>query len=308
MGRYVVRRLLQMVPVVIGTTFVIFAMVWALPGDPFAGKCGDRPCPPAYVSVMTDKFNLDEPIFVQYALYMGNLLQGDFGETFSGVQVVDELQLRYPATLKLALVAIVFEILIGITAGVLAGLRRGGFADTLVLVSTLLVISIPVFVIGYLLQLLLGVKLELFPVTVSAGAPLNELVLPAFVLATTSLAYVARLMRANLAENLHADYVRTATAKGLSRGRVVGVHTVRNSLIPVVTFIGADFGALLGGAIVIEGIFNINGVGGLIFGSIRTREGAMVTGAVTVLVIVFLLVNLLVDLLYAVLDPRIRYD
>jgi oligopeptide transport system permease protein len=308
MGRYVVRRLLQMVPVVIGTTFVIFAMVWALPGDPFAGKCGDRPCPPAYVSVMTDKFNLDEPIFVQYALYMGNLLQGDFGETFSGVQVVDELQLRYPATLKLALVAIVFEILIGITAGVLAGLRRGGFADTLVLVSTLLVISIPVFVIGYLLQLLLGVKLELFPVTVSAGAPLNELVLPAFVLATTSLAYVARLMRANLAENLHADFVRTATAKGLSRGRVVGVHTVRNSLIPVVTFIGADFGALLGGAIVIEGIFNINGVGGLIFGSIRTREGAMVTGAVTVLVIVFLLVNLLVDLLYAVLDPRIRYD
>jgi oligopeptide transport system permease protein len=308
MGRYVVRRLLQMVPVVIGTTFVIFAMVWALPGDPFAGKCGDRPCPAAYVSVMTDKFNLDEPIFVQYALYMGNLLQGDFGETFSGVQVVDELQLRYPATLKLALVAIVFEILIGITAGVLAGLRRGGFADTLVLVSTLLVISIPVFVIGYLLQLLLGVKLELFPVTVSAGAPLNELVLPAFVLATTSLAYVARLMRANLAENLHADFVRTATAKGLSRGRVVGVHTLRNSLIPVVTFIGADFGALLGGAIVIEGIFNINGVGGLIFGSIRTREGAMVTGAVTVLVIVFLLVNLLVDLLYAVLDPRIRYD
>jgi oligopeptide transport system permease protein len=308
MGRYVVRRLLQMVPVVIGTTFVIFAMVWALPGDPFAGKCGDRPCPAAYVSVMTDKFNLDEPIFVQYALYMGNLLQGDFGETTSGVQVVDELQLRYPATLKLALVAIVFEILIGITAGVLAGLRRGGFADTLVLVSTLLVISIPVFVIGYLLQLLLGVKLELFPVTVSAGAPLNELVLPAFVLATTSLAYVARLMRANLAENLHADFVRTATAKGLSRGRVVGVHTVRNSLIPVVTFIGADFGALLGGAIVVEGIFNINGVGGLIFGSIRTREGAMVTGAVTVLVIVFLLVNLLVDLLYAVLDPRIRYD
>jgi oligopeptide transport system permease protein len=308
MGRYVVRRLLQMVPVVIGTTFVIFAMVWALPGDPFAGKCGDRPCPAAYVSVMTDKFNLDESIFVQYALYMGNLLQGDFGETFSGVQVVDELQLRYPATLKLALVAIVFEILIGITAGILAGLRRGGFADALVLVSTLLVISIPVFVIGYLLQLLLGVKLELFPVTVSAGAPLNELVLPAFVLATTSLAYVARLMRANLAENLHADFVRTARAKGLSRGRVVGVHTVRNSLIPVVTFIGADFGALLGGAIVIEGIFNINGVGGLIFGSIRTREGAMVTGAVTVLVIVFLLVNLLVDLLYAVLDPRIRYD
>lgn len=308
MGRYVVRRLLQMLPVVIGTTFLIYVMVWALPGDPFAGKCGQRPCPESYVAAMTEKFNLDQNVFVQYAVYMSNLVRGDFGETFGGVQVADELARVYPTTLKLALLAVAIEIVIGIIAGVVAGLRKGGFADNLVLVSTLFVISIPIFVIGYALQFVLGVEIGLFPVTVSPEARLYELLLPAFVLASTTLAYVARLMRTNLVENLRADYVRTAVAKGMPPGRVIGVHTLRNSLIPVITLIGADFGALLGGAIVTEGIFNINGVGGLIFSSIQRMEGALVTGAVTVLVLIFLLVNLLVDLLYAVLDPRIRYE
>ncbi len=307
MGRYIIRRLLQMIPVFIGTTFLIFMMVWALPGDPFAGKCGDRPCPEAYVQAMTAKFNLDEPWYVQYGLYMANLLRGDFGETFAGVQVIDELTQAYPVTFKLTVIAILFEIVIGVGAGILTGLRRGGFLDNLVLISTLFVISIPIFVIGYTLQLLLGVNLGWFPVTGREGTT-YALILPAFVLASGTLAYVARVMRTNLIENLRSDYVRTATAKGLARRRVVGVHTLRNSLIPVITLIGADFGTLLGGAIVTEGIFNINGVGGLIYRSIRLREFALVTGAVTVLVIVFLLVNLLVDLLYAALDPRIRYD
>ena len=308
MGRYTIRRLLQMIPVIIGTTLLIFLMVWALPGNPFAGRCGDRPCPDAYIQAMTQKFNLDEPWYVQYGLYMQNLLTGDFGETFSGRQVAEELARTYPTTLKLAALAILFEVVIGIGAGIMAGLRRGGFIDNLVLLSTLFVISIPIFVIGYLAQLIFGVQLGWFPVTVSGDATVYELLLPAMVLAAGSLAYVARVMRTNLVENLRSDYVRTATAKGMRRRRVVGIHTVRNSLIPVITLIGADFGALLGGAIVTEGIFNIRGVGGLIFQNIRLREGAMVTGAVTVLVLIFLLVNLLVDLLYAALDPRIRYD
>jgi oligopeptide transport system permease protein len=307
MGRYVARRLLQMIPVVIGTTFLIYLLVWALPGDPFAGKCGERPCPDAYVAAMTAKFNLNDPLPVQYLKYLGNLLRGDFGESFTGVRVIDELARAFPITIRLALFALAIEIMIGVVAGVVAALRRGGFADTLVLVSTLFVISIPVFVIGNALQFMLGVNLRLFPVTVSPAARLDELILPAFVLASVSLAYVARLMRANLAENLRADYVRTAAAKGLSRSRVVGVHTARNSLIPVVTFLGADLGVLLGGSIVVEGIFNIPGVGGVIFSSIQRVDGAVVTGAVTVLVLLFLLINLAVDLLYAVLDPRVRY-
>jgi hypothetical protein len=195
---------------------------------------------------------------------------------------------------------------IGITAGIVAGIRRGGFMDNLVLVSTLFVVSIPVFVIGFVAQIIFGVQLGWFPVT--SDGSLFSLILPGFVLGSLSLAYVARLMRTNLVENLRADYVRTAVAKGMPRKRVIGVHAVRNSLIPVITFIGADFGSLIGGAIVTEGIFNVNGVGNLIFRSIRGREGATVTAAVTVLVLIFLLVNLFVDLLYAVLDPRIRYD
>jgi oligopeptide transport system permease protein len=307
-GRYTIRRLLQMIPVIIGTTLLIFLMVWALPGNPFAGRCGDRPCPEAYVQAMTEKFNLNEPWYVQYGLYMQNLLTGDFGETFNGRQVVDELARTYPTTAKLAALAILFEVVIGIGAGIMAGLRRGGFFDNLILLTTLFVISIPIFVIGYMAQLVFGVQLGWFPVTVGPEATVYQLLLPAMVLAAGSLAYVARVMRTNLVENLRSDYVRTATAKGMARRRVVGIHTVRNSLIPVVTLIGADFGALLGGAIITEGIFNIQGVGGLIFQNIRLREGAMVTGAVTVLVLLFLLVNLLVDLLYAALDPRIRYD
>jgi len=307
MGRYVARRLLQMIPVVIGTTFLIYLLVWALPGDPFAGKCGDRPCPDAYVAAMTAKFNLNDPLPVQYLKYFGNLLQGDFGESFTGVRVIDELTRAFPVTIRLALLALAIEIGIGMVAGVVAALRKGGFADTLVLVSTLFVISIPVFVIGNALQFILGVNLRLFPVTVSPEARLGELILPAFVLASVSLAYVARLMRANLVENLRADYVRTAAAKGMPRRRVVGVHTVRNSLIPVVTFLGADLGVLLGGSVVVEAIFNIAGVGGLIFSSIQRVDGTVVTGAVTVLVLLFLFINLMVDLLYAALDPRVRY-
>ncbi|WP_053203388.1 ABC transporter permease [Jiangella muralis] len=305
MTRYVVQRLGQMVPVVIGTTFLIYALVWSLPGDPFAAKCGDRPCPPTYVARMTAEYNLDDPLPLAYLQYMGNLFTGDFGQTFAGVPIADELLQRYPITLKLTVLAILVELVIGVAAGVLAGIRRGGFLDNLVLVSTLVVVSIPVFVLGMLAQVTFGVRLGWFPVT--SDGTLYSLVLPAIVLGSLSLAFVARLVRANLVENLRTDYVRTAVAKGLTRQRVIGVHTLRNSLIPVVTFVGADFGGLLGGAVVVEGIFNIPGVGNMIFRGINAHEGATVTAAVTVLVLVFLFVNLLVDLLYAVLDPRIRH-
>ncbi|MBK9476585.1 MAG: ABC transporter permease [Tetrasphaera sp.] len=308
MGKYIVRRLLLMIPVVVGATFLIYAMVFAMPGDPLAGRCGERPCNPAFAAKFRADHNLNDPLPIQYAKYLGNLAQGDLGETFQQVKVADELQQRYPITTRLAIIAILFELFIGVLAGVLSGIRRGKFIDNLVLVSTLIVIAIPTFVIGSLAQYAFGLKLGWFPVTVSPQATWFELLLPGMVLGAISLAYVARLTRTNLVENLRADYVRTATAKGLSRARTVGVHTLRNSLIPVVTFVGADFGGLLGGAIITERIFNIRGVGGYIFQSIHSRDGVAVVGAVTVLVIVFLFMNLIVDLLYGVLDPRISHD
>lgn len=309
MGQYVVRRFLQMIPVILGTTFIIYAMVFALPGDPSAGKCGDRACPPAVVAQIREQYNLDDPLPVAYVKYLGKLAKGDLGENTYGVPVMKDLSQRYQITAKLALMAIVIEAVIGIAAGVLAAIKKGSFLDSLILVSTLVVISVPVFVLGVLGQYYLGVKLGWFPVTVTSKNPsMYQLALPAVVLAALSLAYVTRLTRTNLAENLRADYVRTAKAKGLTQRRAIGLHALRNSMIPVITFMGYDFGALLGGAIVTERIFNIQGVGGYIFQSINHRDGFAVVGAVTALVIVYLIVNLIVDLLYGVLDPRISHD
>ena len=306
MGKYVIRRLLQMIPVIIGVTFIIYVSVYAL-GDPTVGRCGERACPPGYIAKFRADYNLDKPLIVQYLLYMGNLVQGDLGTNFYGNKVLDELASRWPTTLRLGTMALVVETVIGITAGVLAGIRRGKFVDNLVTVSTLFLISIPIFVIGSVAQLVFGVRLGWFPVTATQGTT-YQLIMPAFVLASASLAYIARLMRANLAENLRADYVRTAKAKGLTNARTVGVHTLRNSLIPVITFIGIDVGALMGGAIVTERIFNINGIGNFLYRSIGQKDGASVVGTITCLVLIYLFVNLLVDILYGFLDPRISHD
>ena len=307
MFKYIVRRILQMIPVLIGTTFIIFCFVFALPGDPTAGRCGERPCPPAYVAAFRAEYNLDKPLLVQYGLYLEKLLHGNLGVDYYGNTVVSELSARYPVTIKLAVIALLVEIVIGILAGVWAGVRRGAFIDYFVLVSSLIVISIPIFVIGSLAQLIFGLRLGWLPVTAGDGSS-GALILPGLVLGALSVAYVARLTRSNLLETQRADYVRTAKAKGMSPSRIVTMHTLRNSLIPVITFIGYDFGALMGGAIVTERIFNINGIGNYVYRSINQRDGVSVVGAVTCLVLVYLLANLLVDLMYGVLDPRISHD
>jgi oligopeptide transport system permease protein len=307
-GRYVLRRLLQLVPVFLGTTFLIYLLVWIVPGDPFAGKCGERACPQSYIDAMRAKFNLDDPFIVQYGKYLWNLVRGDFGQTYNGIPVADLLASAAPITMRLALIAVLVSGLIGMTAGVLTGLRGRGFLDSLVLVSTLFLISIPTFVTGYVLQIVLGLKLHLINPTVSSQATFGELIVPGFVLGSLSMAYVTRLTRTSIAENRRGDYIRTAVAKGLTPQRVVGVHLLRNSVIPVITFLGTDFGSLMGGAIVTEAVFNINGVGGLVYRAIVTKEGGTVTAVVTLLVLVYLLMTLVVDLVYAVLDPRIRYD
>jgi ABC-type dipeptide/oligopeptide/nickel transport system permease component len=189
----------------------------------------------------------------------------------------------------------------------MAGLKMGGFIDNLVRVSTLVVISIPIFVLGFIAQLVIGVRFGLLPVSgLRSGA--SSYIMPAIVLGSVSLAYIARLTRTSLGENMRADYVRTATAKGLSRKRVTGVHALRNSLIPVITFLAVDLGALMGGAIITEAIFNLPGIGNAVYQATLRQEGTVVVGIVTFLVIVFMISSLLVDVLYAVLDPRIRYD
>ena len=307
MLRYIGRRLLQTIPVFFGATFLIFAMVYLMPGDPVAALGGDKGLTEAAAARIREEYNLDKPFWLQYLLYLKGIFTLDFGKTFSGRPVTEVLATAFPITIRLAIYALLIEAILGILFGVIAGVRRGGIFDSTVLVLSLVVISVPTFVIGFLMQFFLGIKWGIFPPTASTVS-LKSLTMPAIVLGATSLAYVIRLTRQSVSENVSADYVRTARAKGLKEGTVMTRHILRNSLIPVATFLGGDLGGLMGGAIITEGIFNINGVGGTLWQSIVRGESATVVSFTTVLVMVYISANLLVDLLYAVLDPRIRYE
>ncbi|ORA83946.1 ABC transporter permease [Mycobacterium malmoense] len=307
MGWYIVRRIAIMVPVFLGATLLIYGMVFLLPGDPVAAMAGDRPLTPAVAAALRARYHLDDPFLLQYLRYLGGVLHGDLGRSYSGLPVSAVLAHAFPVTLRLALIAVAVEAVLGIGFGVVAGLREGGIFDSTVLLAGLVIIAIPIFVLGFLAQFVFGVRMGIAPVTVGDRATFSRLLLPGIVLGSVSFAYVVRLTRSAVAANAHADYVRTATAKGLSRPRVVTVHILRNSLIPVVTFLGADLGSLMGGAIVTEGIFNIHGVGGVLFQAVTRQEAPTVVSVVTVLVLIYLVANLVVDLFYAALDPRIRY-
>jgi oligopeptide transport system permease protein len=307
MGWYIARRVTLMVPVFLGATLLIYGMVFLLPGDPVAALGGDRPLSPAVAAQLRAQYHLDDPFVLQYASYLGGILQGDLGRAYSGLPVSVVLAQAFPVTIRLALIALAVEAILGVGFGVIAGLRRGGIFDTGVLLTSLIILAIPIFVLGFLAQFVFGVRLGIAAVTVGDQATFARLMLPGVVLGSVSFAYVVRLTRSAVAANAHADYVRTATAKGLSRSRVVAVHILRNSLIPVTTFLGADLGALMGGAIVTEGIFNIHGVGGVLYQAVTRQEAPTVVSIVTVLVVVYLATNLMVELLYAALDPRIRY-
>ena len=308
MLRYIGRRLLQTIPVFFGATFLIFAMVYLMPGDPVAALGGDRGLTEAAAAQIRAEYHLDQPFWMQYLLYLKGVFTLDFGKSFNQQPVIDVMARAFPTTIALAIYALAIESIFGITLGVVAGVRRGGWFDSTILVFSLLLISVPTFVLGFVLQFLLGFKLGVLPVTASASVNMASLTMPAMVLGGVSLAYVIRLTRQSVSENVSADYVRTARAKGLANGTVMTRHILRNSLIPVATFLGGDLGALMGGAIITEGIFNINGVGGTLWQAIRLGEAPTVVSITTVLVLVYILANLIVDLLYAVLDPRIRYE
>ena len=308
MLRYIGRRLLQTIPVFFGATFLIFAMVYLMPGDPVAALGGDRGLSESAAAQIRAQYNLDKPFWMQYLLYLKGVFTLDFGKAFNGQPVIDLIAGAFPITIRLALYAMAIETILGITLGVIAGVKRGGWFDSTVLVLSLALISVPTFVLGFVLQFFLGVKLGWLPTTASNAVTLESLTMPAMVLGGVSLAYVIRLTRQSVSQNVSADYVRTARAKGLPGGVVMPRHILRNSLIPVATFLGGDLGALMGGAIITEGIFNIHGVGGTLWNAIIKGEPQTVVSVTTVLVLVYIIANLLVDLLYAVLDPRIRYE
>lgn len=318
MFKFVARRILQMIPVFLGVTLILFLLraPGVLPGDPIKLIVGEKPLSPALRAQIEKEYHLTEPLPTQYAYYIGGLLKGDLGDSFQKNRPVTEILMdKFPNTARLAIVAILLEIVIGILAGIISAVKQYSFWDVLVTLSTSILVAVPVFWLGMLLQILFGIKLKqwtggavFLPMSGMGNPPdFVHLILPAITLASVSTAYVARIMRSQMLEAMGQDYIRTANAKGLSERAVVFKHALKNALIPVVTYIGIDLGVLMGGAILTETVFSWPGVGREIFLAVGQRDWPVVMGGVIVIVLIVMIVNLLVDVSYALLDPRIRY-
>ena len=315
---YIGRRVLQFIPVFIGVTILLFLLrsPVLVPGDPIRMIAGERNVSETVRAQVTKEFGLDKPIYVQYYRYMAKVLRGDLGKSYQLQRPVrDILFPKFVNTFKLTGVAILIEAVFGIAAGILSAVKRYSFWDMLVTFSTSILVSLPVFWLGMGLQVLFGIKfkqwgLPYLPITGMGGDKFPfwlHVILPAVTLASASLAYTARITRSQLLEVQGQDYIRTASAKGLTGRQVIWRHSMRNAMIPVVTFLAIDLGAMVGGAILTETVFNWDGVGYAIFRAINNLDWPIVTGGVLVIVLMVMVINLLADISYAFLDPRIRY-
>jgi ABC-type dipeptide/oligopeptide/nickel transport system permease component len=320
MLQYIGRRVLQFIPVFLGVTLMLFILTRVIPGDPVAMMSGQRAQSPAILAAMRHAYGLDLPLPQQYLKYLSDILHGDFGRSIATGRLVSDIFIeKYPYTVRLALAAIIIEIVVGISAGVVSAVKQYSFWDVSVTLSTSLLVSLPVFWLGMLLQMFFGIWLKnwtngqfYLPMS-GAGTPGGPfpsyvyLILPAITLASVSTAYAARIMRSQLLEVNGSDYIRTARAKGLSEGAVLWRHAIKNALIPVVTFIALDLGAMMAGAILTETVFNWPGIGYAIYTAINKRDWPVVIGSTIIVTMVYMVINLVVDISYAFLDPRIRY-
>jgi ABC-type dipeptide/oligopeptide/nickel transport system permease component len=315
---YIGRRVLQFIPVFIGVTVLLFLLRSPIlvPGDPIRMIAGERNVSESVRAQVTKEFGLDKPIYIQYYRYMAKIFRGDLGTSYQLQRPVRNILFpKFLNTFKLTGVAILIEALFGIAAGILSAVKRYSFWDMLVTFSTSILVSLPVFWLGMGLQVLFGIKfkqwgLPYLPITGMGGDKFPfwlHVILPAVTLASASLAYTARITRSQLLEVQGQDYIRTASAKGLTSRQVIWRHSMRNAMIPVVTFLAIDLGAMVGGAILTETVFNWDGVGYAIFRAINNLDWPIVTGGVLVIVLMVMVINLLADISYAFLDPRIRY-
>ncbi|MCZ2829914.1 ABC transporter permease [Modestobacter sp. VKM Ac-2986] len=332
MLRFIVRRLLQLIPILLGLSVLLFAWLRALPGGPAQAALGER-ATPEDIARYNETFGLDQPVLVQYGKFLGRALQLDFGTSSrTGQAVTTEFLERFPGTLELTIFAMVFAIGIGIPLGYLAARRHGSWIDSSSVIGSLLGVAIPVFFLAYLLRLLFAVQLGWLPgsgrqdVRIDATHITNffvldglmtrefdaawdavlHLVLPGIALGTIPLAIIVRITRASVLDVVNEDYVRTANAKGLATATVRRRHIIRNALLPVSTTIGLQTGLLLSGAVLTETVFAFGGVGSALRDAIANRDYALLQGFILILAVVYVLVNLLVDISYGLLDPRVR--
>ena len=306
MIQYLFNRLLQAIPVLLGVIIITFVLMYIIPGDPVVSMVGERYSEET-VQQLRQELHLDDPLPLQFLRYVGNVLQGNFGNSFiTGEPVAALIIEKFPNTMMLAITAMFFAILIGLTAGIMSSVHPGSFMDRGIMVLALAGISAPVFWVGLILVLVVGVMLQWLPPTGFGG--IEYIILPALTLGLRSAAYLARLTRATMLDVLSHDYIRTARSKGLPEWKVFIKHAFPNTLIPVITIIGTDFGSYLSGAVLTESIFGWPGIGRLALEAIMKRDFPVIQGTVLFMAIMFVLMNVLVDLLYGVVDPRIRLE
>ena len=307
MLRFILRRLLLMIPVMIGVSFIIFSMLHLVPGDPAVMLAGGEMASAEAVEEMRELMGFNDPFLVQYGRWLWNLIRyGDLGTSFVriGESVIDEIILRFPATFQLAVSAVFVSTVIGIPIGIISATKQYSIFDNVAMFVALLGVSIPGFWQGLLMLLLFSLHLGWFP---AIGLDsFNHIILPAITLGTGASAMVARMTRSSMLEVVGQDYIRTARAKGQTERIVISKHALKNALIPIITVIGLNFGFLIGGALITERVFTINGLGTLMVGAIGQRDFPIVQGSVLFIALSFSIVNLLVDILYAFVDPRVR--
>ncbi|HTV71541.1 MAG TPA: ABC transporter permease subunit [Rhizobiaceae bacterium] len=335
MFQFLIKRLVVLVPTFIGVSIIAFSFIRLLPGDPVALLSGERVMDPERHAEISRQLGLDRPMVIQYLDYLWGVVRGDFGTSISTKEpIIDQFFTLFPATLELSLCAIIFAIVLGIPAGILAAVKRGSVYDQAIMGTALIGFSMPIFWWGLLLIILFSGILGWTPVSGrislmfffpsvtgfmlidsllsgQAGAfksALSHLILPTIVLGTIPLAVIARQTRSAMLEVLSEDYVRTARAKGLAPFRVIGVHALRNALIPVVTTIGLQVGVMLAGAILTESIFSWPGIGKWMVDSVFRRDYPVIQGGLLIIALIIMTVNLLVDLLYGLINPRIRHQ
>jgi len=306
MFRYLIRRLVQTIPVLLGVATLVFSLIHLVPGDPAQSMLGEG-ASAQEIAALRHRLGLDRPLLVQYGAFMGGLARGDLGTSFRyGTPVAAEIGARFPRTVQLAAAAMLVAVCLAVPLGVLAAVYRGTAVDHGAMAVALAGICMPNFWLGPLLAILFSVKLGWLPVSGTGGW--QHLVLPAATLGAALSAILARMTRASLLDELRSLYVLAARARGVSRARSVIVHALRNSLIPVVTIIGLQLGAVLTGTIITETIFAWPGVGRLLIQSISFRDYPLVQGCILLIAVTYVGMNLVTDLVYGWLDPRIRYE
>lgn len=305
MGTFILRRLLLAIPTLFGVLVVAFLLLYIAPGDPVMSMVGER-ADEETIARLREELRLDDPLYVRFGHYVGNVVTGDLGESYiTGRPIVQDIRERFPKTLQLAGAAMLLAASLGVTLGILSARRPGGAIDRFGLGLAYVGISFPVFWVGLLLILLFAVTLHWLPPSGSGG--LRYLVLPAIALGMRSIAFLARMTRSAMLDAMGSDFVRTARAKGLSERSVIVRHALRNAAIPIITVLGLDFGSYLTGSILTETIFSWPGIGRYVVNAIARRDLPAIQGAVLFLSTVFVLVNLLTDLAYAKADPRVSY-